>query len=259
MQPLPFSLTWQKTDTYTFLPVFMSVVLFEIYWFTAKSAKIKAFFYKRLEYDQASAYHITFLRLFGFVSMGLGSGIISMIFMPDYSLSGYGLTYIDESAFFSVTWTIGLMLIIIPIAYFSARKPRNLVNYPQIRARIWTSKIVFMNAFGWFMYLFGYEFLFRGVLLFPLAEHLGVWPAVAISIAICSAAHIPKGFDETIGSIILGFVFCVLTLESGTIWIAVFVHVALAWTNGFTALRYHPDMQYLRSEKLVRTGFRENA
>ena len=31
-----------------------------------------------------------------------------------------------------------------------------------------------INALGWFLYLFGYEFLFRGVLLFPLVESLGV-------------------------------------------------------------------------------------
>jgi hypothetical protein len=119
VQPLPLSLIWQKEDTCTFLPVFMSVILFEIYWFTTQSARIKAFFYNKFEHDLASAYHITFLRLFGFV-------------------------------------------------------------------------------------------------------------------------------------------FCVLTLESGTIWFAVSLHVALAWTNGFTALRYQPEMQYLRSAKLVQTGFRES-
>ena len=47
--------------------------------------------------------------------------------------------------------------------------------------------------YGWFLYLFGYEFLFRGVLLIPLIDPLGMWPAIAINIAVYSATHIPKG------------------------------------------------------------------
>ena len=53
-----------------------------------------------------------------------------------------------------------------------------------------------------------------------------------------------KGLDETIGAIPLGLVLCILTLASGTIWIALFVHVAMAWTNCFTALKFHPDIHY---------------
>jgi hypothetical protein len=34
-----------------------------------------------------------------------------------------------------------------------------------------------------------------------------------------------------------------LTISSGTIWIAFIVHVVIAWTNTFTALKFHPDMQ----------------
>ena len=122
-------------------------------------------------------------------------------------------------------------------------KPKNLLNYPQIRAKVWTKKMLFINALGWFLYLFGYEFLFRGILLIPLVEALGMWPAIAINIALYSATHIPKGLDETLGAIPLGFVLCLLTISSGTIWIAFIVHVVMAWTNTFTALKFHPDMR----------------
>ena len=98
---------------------------------------------------------------------------------------------------------------------------------------------------GWAAYLFGYELLFRGVLLFPLADELGVWTAIAINIALYSATHIPKGLDETIGAIPLGLVLCILTLYTDTIWIAFIVHVIMAWTNTFTALRFNPEMKEL--------------
>ncbi|MFO7722243.1 MAG: hypothetical protein R6V49_03375, partial [Bacteroidales bacterium] len=53
------------------------------------------------------------------------------------------------------------------------------------------------------------------------------------------------GLGETIGAGVLGLVLCILTLHSGTIWIAFMVHVAMALTNSFTALKFHPDMQYI--------------
>jgi membrane protease YdiL (CAAX protease family) len=132
---------------------------------------------------------------------------------------------------------------VVPLVYFSAKKEKNLVNYPQIRAKVWSKKLKTRNAIGWAAYLFGYEMLFRGVLLFPLYHEFGIWPAIAVNIALYSATHIPKGLDETIGAIPLGLVLCILTLLTGTIWIAFILHVIMAWTNTFTALKFNPDMK----------------
>ena len=175
--------------------------------------------------------------------MGIFPTIICLIFLPEITLADLGLTLIYETSLFSLFWIFVLSAIIVPLTYLSAQKPKNLANYPQIRAKVWSKKMLFINALGWFLYLFGYEFLFRGVLLIPLIEPLGMWPAIAINIALYSATHIPKGLDETIGAIPLGFTLCLLTISSGTIWIAFIVHVVIAWTNTFTALKFHPDMQ----------------
>lgn len=247
-QTLDIDLSWKSGDLHTFLPVLLSLIFFVVYWFTAQSDKIKQHFYSKHDFDQASVKHIFFTKYFGFLSMGVAPTVICLIFLPEYSLADYGLTIIPETSFFSLVWTLGLTALVVPLAYISAKKPKNLVNYPQIRAKEWTSKIVFINALGWALYLFGYEFLFRGTLLFPLVDSIGVWPAIAVNIGLYSATHIPKGLDETIGAIPLGLVLCLLTLASGTIWIAFLVHVAMAWTNSFTALKFHPEIHYKRSK-----------
>ncbi len=234
--------SWSDTDTRVFLPIFFALIFFVAYWFTAQSDKIKALFFAKNDPDQASIKHIFFTKYFGFISMGVFPTILCLIFVPNISLADYGLTVIPETTMFTLAWTIGLSILVIPLAYFSAKKPKNLVNYPQIRAKKWTRKTLFINLLGWALYLFGYEFLFRGTLLIPLVEPLGVWPAIAINIALYSATHIPKGLDETLGAIPLGLVLCLLTLASGTIWIAFIVHVAMAWTNSLTALKHHPDI-----------------
>ena len=234
--------TWTDLDLRISLPLLLTLVFFSIYWFTSKSEKIKKRFYDKYDHDQASLKHIFFTKYFGFISMGILPTIFCLVFLPKLTLADLGLTFIYKTAQFSIFWILGLSVLIIPLVYFSAKKPKNLVNYPQIRAKVWTKKMVFINALGWFLYLFGYEFLFRGILLIPLIEPLGMWPAIAINIALYSATHIPKGLDETIGAIPLGFVLCLLTISSGTIWIAFIVHVVMAWTNTFTALKFHPEM-----------------
>tara|TARA_B110000483_G_scaffold49047_1_gene61035 strand:- start:530 stop:1270 length:741 start_codon:yes stop_codon:yes gene_type:complete len=234
--------TWTDLDLRISLPLLLTLAFFSIYWFTSKSEKIKKRFYDKYDHDQASFKHIFFTKYFGFISMGILPTILCLVFLPELTLADLGLTFIYKTAQFSIFWILGLSILIIPLVYFSAKKPKNLVNYPQIRAKVWTKKMIFINALGWFLYLFGYEFLFRGILLIPLIEPLGMWPAIAINIALYSATHIPKGLDETVGAIPLGFVLCLLTISSGTIWIAFIVHVVMAWTNTFTALKFHPEM-----------------
>jgi membrane protease YdiL (CAAX protease family) len=247
IQILKVDFSWHEEDLEILLPILLTIITFIIYWFTAKSEKVKKAFYRNPNPDNASINHITFNRLFGFLIMGVVPAVICLLFMPKYLLSDYGLTFIRETSLLSLLCILGLAVIVIPTAYTSAKKPKNLVNYPQIRAKTWTNRIIIINALGWALYLLGYEFLFRGILLFPLVANLGVWNAIAINIALYSATHIPKGLDETIGAIPLGSVLCILTLISGTIWIAFLVHLAMAWTNSFTALKFHPDMHYKKT------------
>ena len=238
------NVNWSISDTRVFLPIFFALMFFILYWFTAQSKKIKAFFFVKNNPDEASIKHVFFTKVFGFLSMGVIPTFLCLFFIPEFSLADYGLTIIPETAMFTLVWAFGLSALVVPLAYFSAKKPKNLLNYPQIRARFWTKKTLLINLLGWLLYLFGYEFLFRGTLLIPLEVALGVWPAIAINVALYSATHIPKGLDETLGAIPLGVVLCLLTLASGTIWIAFIVHLAMAWTNSLTALKHNPETHF---------------
>ncbi|MBW6491722.1 MAG: CPBP family intramembrane metalloprotease [Lentimicrobium sp.] len=248
IQSLGIDLSWQKGDQETVVPIISAILFFIIYWFTAGSAKVRKYFYQKTDSDQASVNHITFNRIFGFITMGVLPALLFLLMVPDYSLANLGVNWIPETTMYSVLWTVGLWIVVIPLAYISAQKPENLVNYPMIRAVIWTNRTVGINIAGWALYLLGYEFLFRGVLLFPLAASLGIWTAIAINVALYSATHIPKGLTETLGAIPLGLVLCILTIKSGTIWIAFLVHLGMALTNSFTALKFHPDIHYKRSQ-----------
>ena len=165
---LPMDLSWGKDEMRVFLPIAAALIFFVMYWFTAQSEKIRSYFYNKYEHDEASVKHIFFTKYFGFISMGIAPTILCLILIPEISLADYGLTFIHKTTMFTVWWTLGLCVLVVPLATYSARKPKNLVNYPQIRAKNWNRSILFKNLLGWALYLFGYEFLFRGVLFVPL-------------------------------------------------------------------------------------------
>jgi membrane protease YdiL (CAAX protease family) len=235
-----------STDIAVFAPVLIALFCFVTYWFIAQSVGVKKRFYDHHNFDKAATLHIVFNRYVGFTMMGIVSAVLLKLCIPSIILADIGVTLYAETLMETIFWTLGLSVVVMPIAYFSAKKPKNLINYPQIRAKLWSRKMIWQNAHSWAAYLLGYELLFRGILLFPVANVIGVWPAIAVNTALYSATHIPKGLDETIGAAFLGTVLCLLTLSTGTIWIAVVVHIVMAWTNSFTALKYHPEMKIIK-------------
>lgn len=235
-----------KTVLFT---VLLATLAFIAFWFITQSEKLKQQLWRKQSFDEQSINHFLFSKVCGFLILGVLPGISMLLFLNKWDLQLIGLYINSETLLLSLEWTMLLTCIVVPLVYFSARQPKNLINYPQIRATLWTRKTFILNLLGWAIYLFGYELLFRGILFFPLIDAIGIWPTIAINLALYSATHIPKGLDETIGALILGLVLCILTLVTDTIWIAFFVHVAMAWTNSLTALKYHPEIRYTKWKK----------
>ncbi len=235
-------------DLATCLPIGLALISFVIYWFIAHSSRISSII-ERSSPKHFQVNRIVFNRLVGFFSMGVIPVLITSLVLGFKQNAFLGLNVVSSKFLFTVFWTISLCIVVIPLAVFSAKKPKNFVNYPQIRTALWTENVFYINMISWALYLFGYELLFRGTLLFPLLPVLGYWPTIVINTALYSATHIPKGMDETLGAIPLGIVLCVLTIESQTIWIAFLVHVAMAWANSLTALKYHPEIHYIKWRK----------
>ncbi len=242
---LKMDLNWYENDLYSVLVIMSAIGGFLIYWGILMSEGIKARFLKSPDRDKALATHLVFTKFVGFFMMGVMPALVAFIFIPGTGMKGFGFRFVPETALTSLAWIAGLGIIVVPLMRFNAKKPESLKKYPQIRAKNWTRGMLAFNLLGWFVYLLGYEFLFRGVLLFSLVSTMGVFPAIAVNTALYSATHVPKGMDEAISAIPFGIVLCLLTLATGTIWIAVIVHVAMAWTTTLTAFKHHPDMKMI--------------
>jgi membrane protease YdiL (CAAX protease family) len=235
-----------RQDLRVFIPIVGGLIGFIIFWFTQKSNDLRQKFIDKYGIDNGSARFIIFTKYLGGFSMGVIPALVFFIVFPDSSLSYLGLGIHKEKLATTVLLTIGLIAVIIPIISISSRKPANFINYPEIRVKEWDGKLVRGYLGAWAVYLLGYEFLFRGLLLFPLVDKIGFWPAVAVNIGMYSGTHIPKGLGETIGAIPLSIVLCFLCVQTGNIWIAYFVHIAIAWTSNLTAIKYNPKMKFIK-------------
>ncbi|MRR21691.1 CPBP family intramembrane metalloprotease [bacterium] len=226
------------------VPVMLTIVFYSLYWLVKSSGKAKEIIYSRYEPDTANVVHVVFKRCAGFLLLGIVPVALTFLLTEGYTLADAGLGYRPDMRGFTLLGVILMSVLIIPVVSFSARKPSVYEIYPEIRVTGWTGRFLFAELFTWALYLLGYETLFRGVLLFGLAQSTGPVAATIISVILYSAAHLPKNMTETLAAIPFGLVLCLLSLYSGSIWIAFIVHLVNAVTTTITAIKFNPAMNF---------------
>jgi membrane protease YdiL (CAAX protease family) len=126
---------------------------------------------------------------------------------------------------------LGMVVMIVPL-YFTGKNPEFNTEYPLSRLA--------GKSLGWFLfwessyltYYIGFEFLFRGFMLFGLRARIGAWMAIAFETTVSTLIHIgmtahqvnglifvgkPEG--ETISAIVAGLVFGAVALRTRSfIW-----------------------------------------
>ena len=102
---------------------------------------------------------------------------------------------------------------------------------PEIRLDRWTPGLLLANAGAWLVYLFAYEAVLRGFVFLPWADAFGVWPAIAVNVAIYMAIHLPMGARETAVSVPFGALACVAVVDTGSVWVPFVLHAIAAVTN----------------------------
>lgn len=147
--------------------------------------------------------------------------------------------------FVIVVGVVGLL--VLPLVVLDARRRVDSSSVPQLRRSRMTPEFVVASVGVWALYLLGYEFLFRGFLLAPLAEAWGAWPALACSTALYVLAHLHKGSAEVLGSIPMGLVFGLMALYTGGIWAPWLLHLAMVVVHENVAARANPSLHWWAS------------
>lgn len=178
-------------------------------------------------------------RISGFLLFGVIPFIILLATSKDH-LQEYGLNFKNLPATFR--WLCIFMPVVVVFDFFMARSEKNLSAYPQIRETEWNYATLLKSTLSWILYLAGYEFMFRGFLLFSCSHYFGSSMSIAINTLIYSLAHINKGISEILGAIPLGIILCIITLNTGSILFAFIIHVTLALGNEWFSIYANPEI-----------------
>ena len=76
------------------------------------------------------------------------------------------------------------------------------------------------------------EILYRGLLLATLVSLVGTWPAVAISSLIFGLGHAYQGVSGIVKTGLVGLILALLTVFSGSLFIAIVLHAVVDLTSG---------------------------
>jgi len=179
-------------------------------------------------------------------------GIVPFVIISLSGLSWHQLPFSFSPGKSAFLYTAILGFVLVGLNLVNRKSVINLETYPAIRNAVWTPPLLVLSAFTWILYLLGYEIMFRGFLLFPAIELIGLWPAIILNVALYSLVHIPKGITEAIGAIPLGIILSWMAYSTGSFWVAFFIHVILALSNEWISFYHHPGMSLvcpLRSKR----------
>lgn len=141
-------------------------------------------------------------------------------------------------------WRAGgrILLVGIPIALLTAflgsGDAAMQAEYPLAKSVLgaWPYFVVIEAAY--LVYYFGWEFLFRGFMLFGLEKRFGALPAILIQTILSAIVHIGKPFSESFGAIAGGIIFGVVAWRTRSIFYPLVLHACLGiGTDLFIMLR----------------------
>jgi membrane protease YdiL (CAAX protease family) len=126
-------------------------------------------------------------------------------------------------------------------AVFGSRDPAMKSQYPFSKEACASPKkfILYETSYLFFYYL-SWEFLFRGILFFPLAATVGLIPALTIQTIISTVYHFGHPDTEILAAMGGGLIFGLIAYATGSFLYTVVIHAAVGIGNdSFLYYRHH--------------------
>jgi membrane protease YdiL (CAAX protease family) len=233
-----------EPDYFISIVIISSVIFFYFYYYLATSNLPEKICGNIISQEQKKIASFLTRKTAGFLIMGIVPGLI-YYFLLNQNFEKFGFTLVHLKSNYQI---ILLLIFIIVAVLFVNQMVNRKNNSLQIEISEWNLQLFLINAFGWTIYLIGYEYLFRGILLFECYASFGFWPALAINVAIYSAIHMVNGKDQTIGALIFGGIACYLTLTRGTILIPIIMHVSLSVFSDYFSISYNDKLSFVKQK-----------
>jgi membrane protease YdiL (CAAX protease family) len=142
-------------------------------------------------------------------------------------------------------WGLPILALALPLAalisVFASKSPAMKEHYPFSKAACSSDGRFLAYELGYIvLYYTAWEFLYRGLLFFPLVDSLGFVAAASISTALSVLHHIGQPDSETAGALAGGYLLCAVAFLTNSIVYSIAIHATLGVSNDlFIYLRYH--------------------
>ena len=213
---------FRKTDKKALLILSSTVVLLTLYIYHGKHGSFINFrqLFSKPEIYDLSSYVFEYLACFVLLFI---VPLLLVKFVLKESPVKYGLKPGDMK--FGVISTLIAIVVLIPFLYSGSLVPGMQATYPQARSVIGNFKLFAILEFYYLFYYIGWEFFFRGFMLFGLRDKFGALAAILLQTIPSCLMHIGKPEVETLGSIVAGIGFGYLALRTGSIIYPVIIHL----------------------------------
>ena len=143
-------------------------------------------------------------------------------------LSDYGIRLGNQKLGWSVTLAAWILMIPVVILAVIVHRPF-LAKYPlcKVVANSWQTFLLYQLAYG--VYMFSWEFFFRGFMLFGLEKRFGNY-SILIQTIPFAVMHYSKPLPEALGSIVAGVLLGILALETRSFIYGAAIHWLVAMT-----------------------------
>ncbi|WP_242202284.1 CPBP family intramembrane glutamic endopeptidase [Aestuariivivens insulae] len=149
-------------------------------------------------------------------------GVLSYMMIPELQ---YLVTVIEVPKIHVLLLFVFIILLSANISYLSVKKQcgeQETVNVDYSFAHAW-----FYFSIRFF-FLLGYEFFFRGILLFKLLEYTTLPLAIVYNTMLYVVIHSFDSKKEILGAIPFGIVLCLFAYYTNSVWYAFLIHLALS-------------------------------
>lgn len=165
--------------------------------------------------------------------------VLLIKFVHKEKISAYGLTFGNKEIGFKLS--VIFLLIMIPVIWFVSSQTVFVNKYPHLLSvrEVWSK--FFIYEIGMLIYMFVWEFIWRGYMLFGLEEKFGYY-AIFIQMIPFVILHNGKPAAETFSAIIGGLVLGYLAIRTRSVYYGVITHMGIMFSIDFiSTLRFRAN------------------
>lgn len=172
-----------------------------------------------------------------FTFLILGILIIKLLFKEN--LRDYGFKLGDYKIGFFFTFIfLAVMLLLV---WFVSATPAFAQKYPHLPGARISWDIFFIYEAGMLIYMFAWEFMWRGFMLFGLEKKFGYY-SILMQMIPFVILHNGKPFLETFGAIFGGIALGILALRTRSFYYCVVIHIGVMFSIDFiSTLRFRAN------------------